>query len=125
MNANSYKALNYDILTWHGSLLIVTLSDVAPSYLNLTPKPTEASYPVCIYSGDEHKFWLYNMTIGLREEEQMIKYQLETPQVNGSFWIPGKDQTMRTMFYSCNGFSVKVPADAFAGPALWNDVRLG
>ncbi|RPA86097.1 hypothetical protein BJ508DRAFT_411655 [Ascobolus immersus RN42] len=39
-----------------------------------------------------------------------------------SWWVPGRNENMRIMFHSCNGFSVGTDEEAFSGPALWNDV---
>ncbi|KIJ52472.1 hypothetical protein M422DRAFT_243256 [Sphaerobolus stellatus SS14] len=62
------------------------------------------------------------MLVRLGASEQEIRYKVESHGIKGSFWVPGKDESMRIMFHSCNGFSVKIPKDAYAGPALWNDV---
>ncbi|GJJ08193.1 hypothetical protein Clacol_002401 [Clathrus columnatus] len=124
-----YRLIDYDTATWNGSLLIVTPTGIIPSYLKLTQSTELTSahvvVPLCIFSGEGHSFWRYPLSIRLSDEERKIKYELDEPEANGSFWIPGKDQTMRTMFYSCNGFSVKVPHDAFAGPVLWKDSLSG
>ncbi|KAL5503806.1 hypothetical protein ACEPAH_7877 [Sanghuangporus vaninii] len=39
-----------------------------------------------------------------------------------AFWVPAKDETMRILFHSCNGFSLGVKEGTFAGPVLWKDV---
>ena len=42
-----------------------------------------------------------------------------------AFWVPAKDETMRVLFHSCNGFSLGVKEGTFAGPMLWKDVMRG
>lgn len=62
------------------------------------------------------------LNVQLTTDEQRVAFSIEPLHIRGSFCVPGTDQSMRVMFHSCNGFSVKVPPDAYAGPTLWNDV---
>jgi hypothetical protein len=83
---------------------------------------THTSAPKNIFAERGHSFWRYTLQVQLTTEEQQVKFSISDLRVHGSFWVPGIDQSMRVMFHSCNGFSVKIPPDAFAGPSLWNDV---
>lgn len=123
LKKNRYTYIDYTTGVWNGSLLIVLDAEVAPRSLNLSYDAKKHSLtPKNILSEHGHSFWRYSLTVHLLPDEQRVEYNLDDPHVHGSFSVPGQDQSMRIMFHSCNGFSVKIPADQFAGPALWNDV---
>lgn len=46
----------------------------------------------------------------------------ERPDVlETAFWVPAKEESMRLLFHSCNGFSLAVKEGV--GPVLWKEVR--
>ncbi|KAF8501237.1 hypothetical protein BU17DRAFT_58930 [Hysterangium stoloniferum] len=123
-----YTNIDYSVPLWNGSLLLVLGDAPPPSPLRLFIQNAQtelaASTPQNIFFENGHSFWRYSISLPLADTEQMIQYSIGNPQVQGSFSVPAKDENMRIMFHSCNGFSVKIPDDAFAGPALWNDVLI-
>jgi hypothetical protein len=122
-HSNRYTYVDHTTGVWNGSLLIVLGEDVSPSSMQLAYDAAQMrSSPRNIFDEEGHSFWRYSLSVHLQSEEQQVKYTIDYPRVHGSFSVPGNDQNMRIMFHSCNGFSVKIPADKFAGPALWNDV---
>ena len=52
-------------------------------------------------------FWRFNLEVELQSQETRIAYSINNGPATG-FWIPGRGQTMNTMFHSCNGFSLSV-----------------
>ena len=83
-------------------------------------------------------FWRFNLEVELQPQETRIAYSINNGPAVG-FWVPGRGQTMNTMFHSCNGFSLSVKCvpqahfvilclrfaspDDFSGPdPLWRDV---
>lgn len=120
---NRYTYTDYSTGVWNGSLLIVLDANITPSPLQLSyGARRHPSNPQIIFSENGHTFWRYHLAIPTSSEEHRVEYKIDDPPVHGSFSVPGNDENMRIMFHSCNGFSVKVPADRFSGPALWNDV---
>ncbi|KAI5847199.1 hypothetical protein DFP73DRAFT_572498 [Morchella snyderi] len=67
-------------------------------------------------------FWRFTIEVELGDEQARIAYRINHGPVN-SFWVPSRTETMNTMFYSCNGFSLSVNPSDFCGPdPLWRDV---
>ena len=52
-------------------------------------------------------FWRFNLEVELGEAQARIGYRINGAASIG-FWVPGRGQTMNTMFHSCNGFSLSV-----------------
>ncbi|KZO93112.1 hypothetical protein CALVIDRAFT_546792 [Calocera viscosa TUFC12733] len=73
----------------------------------------------CLLSERDHAFWRFSMTVRLSDGDLQAKYVIP---VEGDFWVPGRDDSMRIMFHSCNGFGCEVSQENSAGPALWRDV---
>jgi len=84
---------------------------------------------VCLYSDPRSTFWRFDLKVEMGAEEARWEYELPgvrfhcrvKPRVN-SFWVPAREESMRIMFHSCNGFSVGTDEEAYNGPALWKDV---
>lgn len=84
---------------------------------------------VCLYSDPRCTFWRFDLRVRMGGEEKRWEYELPglrfhcrvKPRVN-SFWVPAREESMRIMFHSCNGFSVGTDEEAYNGPALWKDV---
>lgn len=72
--------------------------------------------------GRDVTFWRFNIEIELSDGQQRVAYRINHGSAVG-FWVPGKGQTMNTMFYSGNGFSSYVDTDKCSGPdPMWRDV---
>ncbi|AEO65883.1 uncharacterized protein THITE_152620 [Thermothielavioides terrestris NRRL 8126] len=136
--------LNYrrmDGAVWVGSVLVVTAGGgrtqpVVPT-LTLRRVGGDGSgartgvdvQGICLYSDARNTFWRFDLRIEMEAAETRWEYELPglrfasatKPRVN-SFFVPALDESMRIMFYSCNGFSVGTDEEAWSGPALWNDV---
>jgi hypothetical protein len=85
---------------------------------------------VLLYADPRNVFWRFQLQVEMEEMETRWEYAIpgltfqsgmeKTDQQ--SFFVPARNQSMRIMFHSCNGFSVGTDEEAWSGPALWNDV---
>ncbi|SCZ95844.1 BZ3500_MvSof-1268-A1-R1_Chr8-1g09834 [Microbotryum saponariae] len=67
-------------------------------------------------------FWRFKIEVPLSEREEEVFYSINKGPEN-SFFVPAKNQNMRWVGHSCNGFSGGVDTAAFNGPdPLWRDV---
>lgn len=114
----------------------------APANSNTTSFPATK-----LYEDPKAGFWRFQIEVPYQDFEARWEYQImnmkkrsgKGPMEGGlkggddaehetsghgpsSFAVPSRDQSMRIMFHSCNGFSVGTDVDAWSGPALWNDV---
>ncbi|KAL7810561.1 hypothetical protein V8C44DRAFT_332535 [Trichoderma aethiopicum] len=122
---------------WYGSVLIVTKGggkDVLHHPSLLLRRGGGQGQPVEIhgerlYSDVRNTFWAFDIRVPLEPTETRYEYEApglrfsssHKPRIN-AFFIPAVNESMRIMFYSCNGFSVGTDEEAWSGPALWNDV---
>lgn len=138
-------------LKWHGSVLIVTepgqqqpqlelrqagpvASDSDLSQANSNHRP---NWPTTVYNGtklfeDPAKvFWRFSISAALETYEARWEYcipgfhYVSATDVVSSPWhfiVPSINQSMRIMFYSCNGFSIGTDMNVWVGPNLWNEV---
>lgn len=110
---------------WRGSVAYVT-RDARSRYDPLPPLLVDGARvpqtPARYASVRGLSFWRFPL-----EREMDAEHSTEVTYCWGdehppfSFWIPGRGESMRTMFYSCNGFSLTVDPSTFAG-SLWMDV---
>lgn len=123
MFLNRYTYIDdYPRGTWHGSLLIVSEQGPAPSALILSGTELKSEHlPINVYSEDGHVFWRFPISVQLAHQELRVDYDIQSLDIHGSFWVPGRNDSMRIMFHSCNGFSLDVPKE-YTNLALWNDV---
>ncbi|EFX01822.1 transcription factor [Grosmannia clavigera kw1407] len=84
---------------------------------------------ICLYSDPRATFWRFNLSVRLRATETRWQYSLPglqfasaTKPKTSVFSVPAASESMRILFFSCNGFSVGTDEEAWSGPALWNDV---
>ncbi|KAK3362731.1 hypothetical protein B0T25DRAFT_14438 [Lasiosphaeria hispida] len=123
---------------WIGSVLVVTqgggkTQTITPT-LSLRRADTANSsitdiQGICLYSDSRNTFWRFDLNLTMGRSETRWEYALpglrfvhkSKPRIN-SFWVPAVTESMRIMFYSCNGFSVGTDEEAWSGAALWNDV---
>ena len=135
--------------TWHGSVLIVTTPGQRPEALRVRcagpvgsdgmtnghPVSQERSFaPVRLFEDPRKAFWNFEVDVPFQEQESMWEYTIPNvvpaPGANSSnniekpktFTVPAKNESMRIMFHSCNGFSVGTDMNVWKGPSLWNDV---
>ena len=103
------------------------------AYKGSTPGKSEAWSEVSgvkLYSDSVKAFWRFAIHLTLHNHESNWEYVLEDVQSTGrrigslvsrTFTVPSASQSMRIMFYSCNGYSVGTDEDEWSGPVLWND----
>jgi hypothetical protein len=85
---------------------------------------------VKLYADLQNTFWRFHIQVEMQEAETHWEYEIpglrfppKTKKTDKqSFFVPARNQSMRIMFHSCNGFSVGTDEAAWSGPALWNDV---
>ena len=95
-----------------------------------TPKPPESCQTsdvsgVKLYSDSVKAFWRFPVDLALQDHEARWQYAFTNVQCSSpfrTFVVPSDSQSMRLMFYSCNGFSIGTDENEWSGPALWNDV---
>lgn len=82
-----------------------------------------------LYSDRRNTFWAFDIKVPLETEEVQYEYEImglrfsDTSQARvNCFFVPAAGESMRIMFYSCNGFSVGTDEAAFCGAPLWKDV---
>ncbi|PKS10626.1 hypothetical protein jhhlp_002381 [Lomentospora prolificans] len=83
----------------------------------------------CLYSDPRCTFFQYDIVVEMEDAEVKweysvsgVRYSSDTKPRTNSFFTPATTESMRTMFFSCNGFSVGTDEDAWSHLALWNDV---
>ncbi|KAK1757453.1 hypothetical protein QBC47DRAFT_156651 [Echria macrotheca] len=122
---------------WFGSVLVVTkgggrtqpLVPVLKLRRAADSDDNEEIEGLCLYSDPRNTFWRFDLAVAMGRASARWEYELPglrfasktKPRVN-SFWVPAVDESMRIMFYSCNGFSVGTDEKAYSGACLWNDV---
>lgn len=123
----SYTYIDYDKSIWNGTLLVVLKGDESsPPTLTLEGAEETSPSPVSLLSEKGHTFWRFPLAAALGDAERQVHYTVSggplQGEVKASWWVPGKEDAMRIMFYSCNGFDTEANPDDFAGVALWKDV---
>jgi hypothetical protein len=119
-----YTYIDHDEGVWHGSALVVLRGDDShPPQLRLSNGDMEEQpSPVVLLSEGGHTFWRWPLEVRLRDKEREVRYTIspgngtDGPErkeewersldgnEEASFWVPGKNDSMRIMFYSCNGY---------------------
>jgi len=124
---------------WHGSVLIVTTPGQSGPEMQIALQGSSQAEGLSgtiqgekLYEDTKSGFWRFTIEIPFQARESIWEYALmnvadRSPSANKpgqprTFAIPGKTQSMRMMFHSCNGFSAGTDEDAWSGCALWNDV---
>ncbi|KAF2672465.1 hypothetical protein BT63DRAFT_422925 [Microthyrium microscopicum] len=138
----NYKRMSNELTEqplWHGSVLIVTRAGLDTPELRLGcigsvsgkgPEggftlPTQTFPGEKLYEDSAKTFYRFVIQAPIQDFEAKWEYSL-SQNLNVAakvFVIPSKQQSMRILFHSCNGFSVGTDEDAWSGPALWNDVN--
>lgn len=132
-----YIDIDYTTRQWRGSILIVSTDNYAPPIeVQLISKNSNVANTVVrppsekldTYRNKYH-FWRYDLRLNLTDVGQVATYS--TPHKNWaepsfSLHLPAYHESMRFMFYSCNGFS-DIPQeikDKFGEKTapLWQDV---
>ncbi|KAI9839867.1 MAG: hypothetical protein M1819_000059 [Sarea resinae] len=88
---------------------------------------------VKLYADPVKVFWRFEIQLPIQDFEARWEYSIpqmrylpgpsERQASTKTFFVPSRNQSMRIMFHSCNGFSVGTDEEAWSGPALWNDVN--
>jgi hypothetical protein len=136
----NYKHLSEELSdtpVWHGSVLVVTKPDQAQPELVLKSVGALHAQGQTQSSGQDRRFpgeklfhdsqkAFFRFLIDLPLEDYEANWEYSFTQSSNAapkvFSVPSKQQSMRILFHSCNGFSVGTDEDAWSGPALWNDV---
>lgn len=107
---------------WKGSAMYVT-ADEGSNYDNFPAfKVQELEVKAeKVYSAFKHTFWRFRFTVEMGETQTRCTYQLGAEHPPFDFYVPGKDQDMNIMFYSCNGFSLGTQTQYFKA-SMWDDV---
>lgn len=105
---------------WRGSATYVTRDDQS-NYVSIPVFSIIDKPPMKIFNAHGFSFWRADFEIQLGESEKLVQYSWGSIHEPKIFAVPGKDETMNTMFYSCNGFSLSTPTEKFPG-SLWDDV---
>ncbi|KAI7900000.1 uncharacterized protein BX663DRAFT_519258 [Cokeromyces recurvatus] len=131
-----YIDINYTTRQWRGSILIVS-SDPSPPPIQVQLIALTTGQSTTIETRVEkldsfrqiYHFWRYDLRLKLTDQPQRLIYS--TPHQNWAqpqfeVHLPAYFETMRFMFYSCNGFSdipqeVKDKFGEKEAP-LWQDV---
>lgn len=117
---------------WHGSVLLVTKPGRTQPELRVRPSVQGGQVPdevrvvgaLKLHEASDKTFWCFELEIPIQDVEARWEYTVShtrsiSPKI---FNVPARNQSMRIMFHSCNGFSVGTDEEAWSGPALWNDV---
>ncbi|KAF1810417.1 hypothetical protein P152DRAFT_421002 [Eremomyces bilateralis CBS 781.70] len=134
-----------DTPVWHGSILIVTAPGPRDPELTLrcigavgdsTSTDGEADQSEQfrgerLYEDPKKAFFRFKINVLIQAYEARWEYTIPGMTLqNGNtnphmvFAVPSRQQSMRIMFHSCNGFSVGTDMPTFSGPngVLWKDV---
>jgi hypothetical protein len=136
LNYRHMSGENTDNPIWHGSVLIVSLAGNIPEKLNLQQAGAgsngrpEQIQGTKLYEDEKSAFWQFSIAVPFLDEESEWDYSIPGMRTKDGknvdkplrFFVPSKQESMRIMFHSCNGFSVGTDEEAWSGPALWNDV---
>lgn len=115
-----------------------SVSNVLGTVMNNGPPPRNLSsetphehyiFGEKLYEDTVKAFWRFDIHVPLQDHERLWEYTIASinllsgasPRIR-TFVVPSTTQSMRIMFYSCNGFSIGTDEEAWSGPALWNDV---
>ncbi|KAF9354545.1 hypothetical protein BGX34_010951 [Mortierella sp. NVP85] len=122
-----YQNLDIHQGIWIGSILVVSRPENQgqPPVLTWSDNKTSQNVTAEVIEGYQHSyFWRYSLRIP--QEHQVTKtitYSFNNGPAKWYFYIAGRSETFRWMFYSCNGFSSSTDARALGGAnPLWNDM---
>jgi hypothetical protein len=138
LNYRHMSGENTDNPIWHGSVLVVSLAGNIPGKLSLQQagagagagSRVEEIQGMKLYEDEKSAFWQFSLAVPFLEQEAEWQYIIPSMRTKDGknvdkptrFFVPSKEESMRIMFHSCNGFSVGTDEEAWSGPALWNDV---
>lgn len=131
-----YIDTDYHRRVWRGSCLIVSNEHrAAPLRIELKSEKNNNINQVFEVHAEkldtyrqQYHFWRYELNLPLLSEPQKVIYTASSLGDNASFdfHIPAIQDSMRFMFYSCNGYSDIAPEikEKFGGmnAPLWQDV---
>ena len=65
--------------------------------------PTTKLKPEILHQENGFTFWRWKIYLNLIADERRVAYRINGSNQKLGFWVPGANQAMRTVFYSCNG----------------------
>ncbi|KAG0177072.1 hypothetical protein DFQ29_005293 [Apophysomyces sp. BC1021] len=127
-----YIDIDYNASVWRGSALIVSNDRHPPTFQVHLTAPSGKTHTVNSQGErldvfrHEYYFWRYELRLPLLGEPQVATYSSNAVVTPFTFHLPAITESMRFMFYSCNGFS-DIPQeikDKFGEKTapLWQDV---
>mgnify|MGYP004701338561 FL=1 len=110
---------------WRGSISYVTKDSGSDyerlPYLYIYDQPL-LERARCFAQVQGFSFWRFEINLTPDDEDSLeVRYHFGKEHPEFSFWIPGAKESMRTMFSSCNGFSLSANPKYYSG-SLWDDV---
>ncbi len=134
----NYQRMSEDgpaVVSWHGSVLLVTKPNLKIPTLELKsvgPQKSGASIQksqpqlvdgLKLYSDPDKTFWRFTLRLPLVEAEAKWQYSIRdmhflsdvSKEPSRQFVVPSATESMRIMFHSCNGFSVGTDEDFWSG----------
>lgn len=120
---------------WRGLILLVTKGEVEPEVTFFVgpadekdapagwQKPQQGSFPGTNFHSEQgFQFWRFKVQLQLEAYEQRVRYSINGQQNDAhAFFVPGADQSMNVMSFSCNGFSLATDTSQYK-LSLWLDV---
>jgi hypothetical protein len=122
---------------WHGSVLLVTKPgqkmpqlELESSGGTLNAGASSIATPqkqlvdgLKLYADPDKTFWRFSLQVPLLDVETRWKYTIPnvyfmsnvSKDKSREFVVPAKNESMRIMFHSCNGFSVGTDEDFWSG----------
>lgn len=91
-----------DSATWRGTILLVLVTGVGKPKCDVAGKELAATN---IFEENGRVFWRFGVEVELDDQEKQVDYTIrwDDDKATGSWWVQGKDDTMRILFHSCNG----------------------
>ncbi|KAI5119331.1 hypothetical protein M0805_000561 [Coniferiporia weirii] len=119
-----YTYIDHVNSVWNGSIMVVVQGTEVPTLTIRAANDKSAAVATVLLSESYHTFWRFSVAVQLKDVDLKVVYSLKLSGIASEFefWVPAKDESMRMMFHTCNGFSLIVEKNASAGPVLWKDV---
>jgi hypothetical protein len=108
-----YQNLDIQQGIWIGSILVVSRPENQgqPPVLTWSDNKTSQNVTAEVIEGYQHSyFWRYSLRIPQEQVTKTITYSFNNGPAKWYFYIAGRPETFRWMFFSCNGFSSSTDA---------------
>eukprot|EP00834_Sanchytrium_tribonematis_P004908 NODE_267_length_11298_cov_1.167872.p3 type:complete len:477 gc:universal NODE_267_length_11298_cov_1.167872:5335-3905(-) len=105
--------------TWYGSVMIVSKRNVES--LVLIDQQELVIQPISFTQHKEYFFLRFSFTIPLNQP-RVVQYRINGHQDIFTVALPGSEESLRTLWHSCNGYSSGVDEVKYPFDGLWNHV---